>query len=139
MTQKLSVNFTADLDVRRNPACCTGGSPYGGLAIKLSLADQNRCADAEISQIATQINATGVPGGVPLPYPTGMLQGRVLVFSIIAGGPMTLQITLNVIGNIAIPIEKTLVYEPAQDNYITGLTVLDGQGTIEWAVTGTEA
>jgi len=137
-TQKLSVVFSGDLDVRRNSACCPGGAIDGGCSIKLSLANQNQCADAEISQIATQINATGIPGGIPLPYPTGLLQGRVLVFTVLQGGPMTLAVTLNGIGDVVLPIEKTLVYEPAYDNYITGLTVTTGQGFIEWAVTGTE-
>ena len=136
MAQKLSITLTADLDLKRDAATCVGGAADVGTGFKLKLSDRGRVADTEISQKAAPIDASG--GAVALPFPAN-LEGRVLLLSVLDGGPFDVQVTHAVQGATVYPVKSTLLLEPSDDEYITGISILTGVGTIEWMVSGTEA
>ncbi len=136
MAGKLSVRLTGDLDISVDSATCAGGFVSVGTGFKLGITDFTRCADTEISQNLYDVDASLAP--VPLPYPPN-LEGRLLYLQIVRGGPLAVEVTFAAQGPTVIPLKGLLVIEPSNLDYITGITINSGQGTIEWAVTGTEA
>jgi len=136
MAGKLSVRLTGDLDISVDSATCPGGFTSVGTGFKLGITDFTRCADTEISQNLYDVDASGAP--VVLPFPPN-LEGRLLYLQVIRGGPLGVQVDFAAQGPTLIPVKGLLVIEPADLDFIAGITILTGQGTIEWAVTGSEA
>jgi len=135
MSHQLSVNLTGDLDVRRDSATGSGGPTDVGQGFRLQISDRARAADSEISQKAAPIDASGAP--VPLPYPT-TLEGRLLLLTVLDGGPFDVSVTHSTQGATVYPVRSTILIEPSDDEYITAIAINSGVGTIEWIVTGTE-
>ena len=136
MAGKLSVRLTGDIDVFVNSGTCPGGFTSVGTGFKLGISDFTKCADTEISQNLYEVDASGAP--VPLPFPAN-LEGRLFYLQVIFGGPMEVEVSFATLGPTTIPVRGLLILEPSSDDYITGVTITSGQGTIEWIVTGTEA
>ena len=136
MAQKLSVTLTGDLDVRQNSACAPGGITDVGCGFKLSLSDINCQADIEISQKLAVVDAGAAP--VALPFP-GNLEGTVLYFKVLSGGPFDLVVNHQTQGPTSYPLKHLIVMEPSDDEKILGLTIASGEGSFEWIVTGDEA
>jgi hypothetical protein len=135
MAQKLSVNLTGDLDVKRDSATCPGGTDDVGTGFKLQISDRAKSADSEISQKAAPIDATGGP--VSLPYPAN-LEGRLFLLTVLEGGPFDVAVTHSTQGATVYPVKSTILIEPSDDEYITAIAINSGVGTIEWIVSGTE-
>jgi hypothetical protein len=133
MATKLSVKLTGDIDIKQDAATCPGGVTDVGQGFKIELASVNQSADLEISQKLAPVDASG--GSVALPFPAN-LEGCVLFFSVLSGGPYDVQVTHQTQGVTTYPVRKTLLLEPSDDERITGITVLTGTGVIEWLVTG---
>lgn len=137
MAQKLSVNLMGDIELRQDSATCPSPSNDPGQAFKFGLLDTNRQADMEQSNKLLPVDASGGP--VPLPFPANLL-GRVLYMRALnRSGPFDVEVTHQTQGATVYPLKGTIVLEPADDELITGVRILTGDGEIEWLVTGSEA
>ncbi len=122
------------LDVRQAQANCPSpqspSSPGVAYLAKLSF-------DADL-EVGSQLGSTD-PGPDTLPLPANM-EGRMLYFRVLTGGPVTVDANLANQGSTPIPVGKggVLVLVPSDGEYITSVTVT-GSATYEWSVTGTEA
>ena len=135
MAQKLSISLSGDLDVKQDSATCPGGTTDVGQGFKFSLADVNRQADLEISQKLAVIDASGGP--VALPFPANLL-GCVLYLKILSGGPLDVSVTHQTQGATVYPVKHLLILEPSDDEKITGISIVSGEASIEWMVSGSE-
>lgn len=133
-TSKISVSFSADLQMSLNPACSPSpGSPTAPTAYVPRLLSRNLQASVMAGSILTVVStpASYTSLGVP-----ANLQGTaVYVRSLAANEELSLRVTLDSAGQVVLPLKGMLLWEPTDDDFITALEI-QGEGSVEWALWG---